>query len=52
LGWRDTRSLLLVVLLAFILIQKLHREERWLAEKYPGYKAYSRRTKRLLPWIY
>ncbi len=32
--------------------RKAAREEIWLAEKFPGYAAYRRRVKKLLPWIY
>jgi protein-S-isoprenylcysteine O-methyltransferase Ste14 len=31
---------------------KSRREEGWLAEKYRGYEAYRRRTRRLIPWLY
>ena len=40
-----------VVLLIFF-DQKARREERWLAQAYPGYGEYRARVKRLLPWIY
>ena len=32
--------------------RKAAREEVWLSEKFPDYKAYSRRVKKLIPWIY
>jgi protein-S-isoprenylcysteine O-methyltransferase Ste14 len=32
--------------------RKAAREERWLAQKFPDYAAYSRRVKKLIPWIY
>lgn len=41
---------LAVALLAFFLL-KAAREERWLAERYPGYGAYRARTRRLIPWL-
>lgn len=31
---------------------KSRREERWLVEKYPGYEAYRKAVKRLVPFIY
>ncbi len=31
---------------------KAQREEAWLREVHPGYRAYQRRTKRLIPWLY
>lgn len=39
-------------LLFLLLAGKSHREEAWLAAMHPGYGAYQRRTKRLIPWIY
>jgi protein-S-isoprenylcysteine O-methyltransferase Ste14 len=49
------RSLLAVtvtLLLAIFLDLKSRREEGWLADRYPGYDAYRRRTRRFLPGIY
>jgi protein-S-isoprenylcysteine O-methyltransferase Ste14 len=31
---------------------KLRREERWLCERYPEYAGYSKRVKKLVPWIW
>ena len=31
---------------------KSRREEAWLAEKFPAYDDYRRRTRKLLPWLY
>jgi protein-S-isoprenylcysteine O-methyltransferase Ste14 len=31
---------------------KARREERWLAEAYPGYAGYKRRTRKLIPFVY
>jgi protein-S-isoprenylcysteine O-methyltransferase Ste14 len=31
---------------------KSRREEAWLAEEFPGYADYQRRTRRLIPWLY
>ena len=41
-----------VALLAIVLDLKRRREEVWLAEQYPGYPAYRRRTKALVPFLY
>ena len=32
--------------------RKARREERWLAERYPGYAAYAQRSWRFVPWLY
>ena len=39
-------------LLFLLFAGKSRREEVWLADVHPGYGAYQRRTKRLIPWIY
>ena len=31
---------------------KSRREERWLAEKFPGYAAYQKRVRKLIPFVY
>lgn len=31
---------------------KSTREEQWLKERYPGYLDYSKRVKKLIPWLY
>lgn len=31
---------------------KSRREEQWLSTKYPGYAAYRRRTRKLIPFVY
>jgi protein-S-isoprenylcysteine O-methyltransferase Ste14 len=41
-----------VALLAVVLDLKRRREELWLADKYPGYAAYRKRTKALIPFLY
>lgn len=46
------RALLVVAVLAAVLTLKSAREEAFLAERYPGYAAYARRTRRLLPGIW
>jgi protein-S-isoprenylcysteine O-methyltransferase Ste14 len=45
-------ALALSIALAMLLDLKARREERWLEERYPGYTAYARRTRRFLPGIY
>lgn len=52
LAWRSSQALLMTALLFVLLDRKARREETWLAEAYPGYTAYKRRTRRFLPWIY
>ncbi len=42
---------LAVVLFGFLDL-KSRREEAWLAERFPGYHAYRKRTKRLIPGLY
>lgn len=55
-GWallcRSWPALAAALALAILLDAKARREERWLRERYPDYDAYSRRVRRLLPWIY
>jgi protein-S-isoprenylcysteine O-methyltransferase Ste14 len=31
---------------------KSEREEAWLRDRFPGYRAYAARTRRMLPWVY
>ena len=52
LHWRSWPALAAALALAILLDAKARREERWLREKFPDYDAYSRRVRRLLPWIY
>jgi len=40
------------VLLFVVLDLKRRQEERWLAERFPGYLAYRRRTRALIPFLY
>lgn len=55
-GWALVTSSLAsgaaAVLLAAFFELKSRREEAWLADEVPGYEAYRRRTRRLLPWIH
>lgn len=45
-------ALLAAVVLAAYFDLKSRREEVWLVDHHPGYEAYRRGTRRLLPWIY
>ena len=55
-GWALVSASLLTLFLAFGLgaffVLKSHREETWLIERYPGYRGYMSRTRRLIPWLY
>ena len=55
LWWRGERGewyvgFALGVLVFFDIKSRL--EERWLAEKFPGYPACRERVKKLIPWVY
>lgn len=56
LGWALFRSNLLGVGLAIALFAffdlKSRREERWLAEAYPGYGEYRGQVRKLIPFVY
>jgi len=41
-----------VILLLLYLNLKTRREESWLREVFPEYGEYSRRTRKLIPWVY
>ena len=43
---------LFTVALAVVLDLKARREEIWLAQRYPGYADYARRTRKFVPGIY
>ena len=45
-------SLAATIGLAIVLDLKRRREEAWLVERFPGYEAYRRRTKALIPFVY
>lgn len=50
--WGSLVSLILVALLFVWFDLKSRREEAWLVEKYPDYKTYQTRVKKLIPYIY
>ncbi len=56
IGWGLVTGSILAIatagLLFLLFAGKSRREEAWLAAIHPGYGAYQRRTKRLIPWIY
>jgi protein-S-isoprenylcysteine O-methyltransferase Ste14 len=56
LGWglllSSPASLAVSVVLTCFFHAKAAREERWLRARYPGYEAYARRVKRLIPWVW
>lgn len=56
LGWGIFRANLPGIGLAAVLLVffdlKSRREEQWLVAAYPGYEAYRKRTKKLIPWVY
>lgn len=55
LGWSLLQASLLAVagtvVLAGFFVLKSTREEAWLAERFPAYDAYRKRTRRFIPWI-
>lgn len=56
LGWSLLMSapvgIVLVVALFVFFDLKSRREEVWLMERYPEYRAYRERVKKLIPWVY
>jgi protein-S-isoprenylcysteine O-methyltransferase Ste14 len=56
IGWSLLRAsgpaLVLGLLLGLFFDLKARREERWLAAAYPGYSAYRRRVRKLVPFVY
>jgi protein-S-isoprenylcysteine O-methyltransferase Ste14 len=52
LWWRSLPGLALALVIIGFLDAKARHEERRLHLKFPDYECYSRRVKRLLPWIY
>jgi protein-S-isoprenylcysteine O-methyltransferase Ste14 len=55
-GWALLTGTLLGLALALLLFlffdRKSRHEERWLAQKYPGYGAYQKQVRKLIPWVY
>lgn len=56
LGWGLLMATLLGIAFAIVLFiffdLKSRREEEWLTQAYPGYPAYQRRVRKLIPWVY
>lgn len=56
IGWGLVTGSIVVLgaagLLFLLFAAKSSREEAWLVAAHPGYAAYQRRTKRLIPWVY
>ena len=56
LGWAlftaSLAAVLMALLLALLLDLKARREEAWLVERFEGYAAYMRRTRRFIPGLY
>ena len=55
-GWGLVTGSILAIgatgLLFLLFAGKSRREEAWLVEAHPRYRAYQERTKRLIPWVY
>lgn len=52
LAWASPLALVLAAALFGFFSLKSRREETWLAERFPEYEAYRRRTRRLIPFIH
>ncbi len=52
LGVQGWLTLLYAAVMFLFLDVKSRREERWLVEKFPGYAAYRRRVRKLIPFVY
>lgn len=52
LYWASLIGLFLTIILFIVLNQKANKEERLLTKKYPAYKAYQARVKKMIPFIY
>jgi protein-S-isoprenylcysteine O-methyltransferase Ste14 len=50
--WRFLAGAWLPVAILVLLDMKARREEAWLAQAYPGYGDYKRRTRKLIPFVY
>ena len=55
-GWglftASIAALVASALLFLLFAGKSQREEAWLGAEHPEYRAYQKRTKRLIPWVY
>jgi protein-S-isoprenylcysteine O-methyltransferase Ste14 len=55
-GWAAIEQTIYSLVLAFILLiffdLKSRREESWLIEKFPEYRTYQQKTKKLIPYLY
>ncbi len=52
IDWYSPLRLSLLVVLILVLLTKITIEERILSSKFPEYKQYAQKTKRLIPWLY
>lgn len=56
LGWslvsRGWLTLAYVAVAFVFIVFKVRREEKWLVERFPGYRAYQRRVRKLIPFLY
>ncbi len=51
--WREHLPGLILTLILFVFFDlKSRKEEAWLREKFPEYAAYSKRVRKLIPWLY
>jgi len=51
--WRESWPTLLFAAALFVLFDlKTRREQAWLEERFPEYREYCRRVKKLIPWLY
>ena len=51
-AWNSFPGMLAAAALGILLDQKARLEERYLRERFPGYREYAVRVKRFLPWLY
>ena len=51
-AWQSWAGAALCAVLLVFFDMKARREERWLAEAYPGYAGYKRRTRKLIPFVH
>lgn len=52
LGWQSVPALVLALATTVFLDLKARQEERRLRQVFPDYPDYTRRVKRLIPWLY